>query len=182
MGRHRLAGFVSVALAAGAAGAGTAGGDASRTVTVEPPGLGVSLAVPSSWGRGCDTGTRARFSIGPLARRAKLDVFASAPTAPLAAIRPALVTELRRRLGPRAVVAATTRLASGTPALRLRFHYHGAWPCGSVGVGEIRHAVYFVVHAGTLYAFDFVGIEPWASRDETTFERTARSIRFVQVA
>jgi hypothetical protein len=80
------------------------------------------------------------------------------------------------------VIAASTKLASGRQALRLTFHYRGLWPCGSAGVREIRHAVYFVVHAGTLYTFDFGGIEPRASRDAPVFERAARSIRFVEIA
>jgi hypothetical protein len=68
--------FLSVAIvAAAAAGAGSAGRDAVRTIRVEPRGLGVSLAVPRGWSRRCDTGTTPQFSIGAPAHGAKLDVF-----------------------------------------------------------------------------------------------------------
>ena len=184
MSRRVLVGSLAAAVAflAAAAGAGAAGGGAVRMVTVEPPGLGVSIAVPSSWGGACDTGTGSLYSIGAPAHAVKLDVFSSRATVPLASLRTALVTELHRRLGPRAVLAANTKLASGRPAVRLTFHYRGLWPCGSAGVGEIRHALYLVVHAGTLYTFDFAGIDPWAAGNAAIFEHSARSIRFVQVA
>ena len=145
--------------------------------TYAPAGLGLSFSIPSDWvgASGRSTGPVARFEGSGPARLATLEVYSTKTRASLDALAPGMEAALRKDFPHGAFTARPGRVGPAVPALVMTIRYRGVW---TRGVGQITRVIFFFVHGGAAYEFDFMAVAPYTSKYLPAFAASAASIRF----
>jgi hypothetical protein len=183
--RRALTVFLCCAAALSAPALGEAGvGAVPGTHTYKPAGLGLSFVLPSDWAGAKGTGAAgSRFEGTGPGSVATLRISTAKTAASLSALGPQLRSAVRQqstKADPQASLTTRSKtIDSSVPALQITVRYHGLWRSG---VDDLTHVIYFFVHGGALYEFDYMAVDPWTSKYLPSFVASAKSIRFLQVA
>jgi hypothetical protein len=138
-----------------------ASGNVPATETFKATAIGVSVTLPSDWGGEPGGKSGVRYEVVAPGNVEILSIYMTATSESLSALAPQL-TALVRKQGVGSdglkVASKTTTLGLDIPAVEVSVSYHGLFPQGPAEVGEVRHDIYFAVHAGVLYEFTTVAL------------------------
>ena len=120
---------------------------------------------------------RLRRGDGP-SQIATLDIYSTKSTVSLSALAPSVedvIHEQFKRLDPHATFTTRdSKVGASWGAVQMTVRYHGL---STYGVGEITHRIYFFVHGGVFYEFDYMVVAPYTAKYLTVFTASAASIR-----